>query len=332
MGWLVDTFVRSLTDVSPATVAAYRGDVLAFVGWAERSGASEASRLDRSMLRRYVVHLSSSGASPATSARKLAAIRRYARWLVSQGVLLRDPTVGVSTPVVRSKLPSVLAESEVSRLVDRPLQGAPADARRPADTRCAADARQGAPAVARQGAPADTRPADTRPADARRAAVALRDAAVLELLYGTGVRVAELCGLRLDDVDLGSMSVSVVGKGGRERVVPFHEGCRTRLTDWLDSGRDVLASERSGTWLFLGSRGGPLGVRDVRRTVDRYSERPIHPHTLRHTYATHLLDGGADLRVVQELLGHSSVTSTQIYTHVSKERLVSTHRRAHPRG
>lgn len=299
MGWLVDTFVRSLTDVSPATVAAYRGDVLAFVGWAERSGASEASRLDRSMLRRYVVHLSSSGASPATSARKLAAIRRYARWLVSQGVLLRDPTAGVSTPVVRSKLPSVLAESEASRLVDRPLQGPPAD---------------------------------VRAADARRAAVALRDAAVLELLYGTGVRVAELCGLRLDDVDLGSKSVSVVGKGGRERVVPFHEACRTRLTDWLDSGRDVLASTRSGTWLFLGSRGGPLGVRDVRRTVDRYSERPIHPHTLRHTYATHLLDGGADLRVVQELLGHSSVTSTQIYTHVSKERLVSTHRRAHPRG
>ena len=295
VGWQVDTFVRALTDVSPATVAAYRGDLLAFVGWAERAGASEVSRLDRSLVRRYVVHLSSSGASPATSARKLAALRRYAGWLLAQGLIAADPTAGVSTPKVRSKLPSLLTGSEADRLVEQPLRDVVGD-------------------------------------DAGRAAVAWRDAAVLELLYATGIRVSELCGMTLDSVTMDALSVRVVGKGNRERVVPFHERCWAALADWLERGRPVLAGSDGQGWLFLNVRGGPMGVRDVRRVVDRYSERPIHPHTLRHSYATHLLDGGADLRVVQELLGHSSVTSTQIYTHVSKERLVSTHRQAHPRG
>lgn len=299
MGWKVDTFVRSLTGVSPATVAAYRGDLLAFVGWAERAGASDVSRLDRSLVRRYVAHLSSSGASPSTSARKLAAVRRYAAWLTAQGLAPGDPTAGVSTPRVRSKLPSLLSASEAARLVAQPLHDVPEDACPPA--------------------------------------LALRDSAVLELLYATGIRVAELCGLTLDGVMMDSMSIRVVGKGSRERVVPFHERCQLALEHWLERGRPSLAAPSlaaagSGSPLFLNVRGGPMGVRDVRRIVDRYSERPVHPHTLRHSYATHLLDGGADLRVVQELLGHSSVTSTQVYTHVSKERLVSTHRRAHPRG
>jgi integrase/recombinase XerC len=166
-------------------------------------------------------------------------------------------------------------------------------------------------------------------ADATRA----RDDAVLELLYGCGLRVAELCGLDRGDVDAGGRVVTVWGKGGRQRRVPMHDLCVTAVTRWLESGREQYVGPTSPPEaVFLNQAGRRLGPRDVRRLLDRRSPVPTHPHALRHSFATHLLDGGADLRVVQELLGHASLQTTQVYTHVSKERLLSVYGATHPRA
>jgi site-specific recombinase XerD len=164
-------------------------------------------------------------------------------------------------------------------------------------------------------------------------ALDLRDDAVLELLYAGGLRVAELCGLDVADVDRPGRTVTVVGKGDRQRRVPIHDRCVEVLGHWLDEGRDQLSGpDTPPEAVFVNRRGRRLGPRDVRRILDRRSPVPTHPHALRHSYATHLLDGGADLRVVQELLGHASLQTTQVYTHVSKERLLAVHRETHPRA
>ncbi|MGH9086706.1 MAG: tyrosine-type recombinase/integrase, partial [Acidimicrobiales bacterium] len=160
-----------------------------------------------------------------------------------------------------------------------------------------------------------------------------RDDAVLELLYAAGLRVSELCGLDVAGVDLPARAVTVLGKGAKERRVPVHDRCAEALARWLAVGRPVVAAARSpAEAVFLNRRGNRLGSRDVRRILDRRSPVPTHPHALRHTMATHLLDGGADLRVVQELLGHSSLRTTQRYTHVSKERLLGVYGGTHPRA
>jgi site-specific recombinase XerD len=157
-----------------------------------------------------------------------------------------------------------------------------------------------------------------------------RDLAVLELLYAAGLRVSELCGLDRAGVDLRGRTVTVLGKGGKERRVPIHDRAVWALQQWLDAGRTDMPGPREA--VFVNQRGARLGPRDVRRILDRCAESPTHPHALRHTFATHLLDGGADLRVVQELLGHASLATTQIYTHVSKERLRSVYEGTHPRA
>jgi site-specific recombinase XerD len=158
-----------------------------------------------------------------------------------------------------------------------------------------------------------------------------RDDAVLELLYGSGLRVGELCGLDIDGIDMRRGVVTVWGKGGKERRVPMTKASLDTIRSWLKS-RSEVTDESSGSALFLNGRGARMGVRDVRRIVDERSPTPTHPHALRHTFATHLLDGGADLRIVQELLGHSDVATTQRYTHVSKERLRSVYTSTHPRA
>ena len=158
----------------------------------------------------------------------------------------------------------------------------------------------------------------------------LRDVAVLELLYAAGLRVSELCGLDRGDIDLRDRTVTVLGKGGKQRRVPIHDTAVAALRAWLHDGRDAMDGPPEA--VFVNQRGARLGPRDVRRILDRRATAPTHPHALRHTYATHLLDGGADLRVVQELLGHSSLATTQVYTHVSKERLRSVYDGTHPRA
>jgi len=163
--------------------------------------------------------------------------------------------------------------------------------------------------------------------------IVLRDDAMLELLYGSGLRVAELCGLGLGDIDTKFRSVTVWGKGGKQRRVPISEPAAEAVTRYVTSGRAALVNDSTPAGsLFVNRRGRQMTPRDVRRVLDRRSPVPTHPHALRHTYATHLLDGGADLRVVQELLGHASLRTTEIYTHVSTERLVSAYRSAHPRA
>jgi integrase/recombinase XerC len=157
-----------------------------------------------------------------------------------------------------------------------------------------------------------------------------RDVAVLELLYAAGLRVSELCGLDRGDVDLQGRTVTVLGKGGKQRRVPIHDTAVAALRAWFEGGRDDLAGPPEAA--FVNQRGARLGPRDVRRILDRRAGAPTHPHALRHTYATHLLDGGADLRVVQELLGHASLATTQVYTHVSKERLRAVYDETHPRS
>lgn len=165
------------------------------------------------------------------------------------------------------------------------------------------------------------------------AAISLRDEAVLEVLYGCGLRVAELCGLDKGDVDLKGRTVTVRGKGGRERRVPMHALCAEALGRWMRDGRPVMSrADSPREAIFFNRAATRLGPRDVRRIVDRRSVAPTHPHALRHSFATHLLDGGADLRVVQELLGHASLQTTQVYTHVSKERLLSVYEATHPRA
>jgi site-specific recombinase XerD len=157
-----------------------------------------------------------------------------------------------------------------------------------------------------------------------------RDQAVLELLYAAGLRVSELCGLDRPDVDLRGRTVTVLGKGNKQRRVPIHDAAVAALRAWFDDGRDAMEGPPEAA--FVNRRGARLGPRDVRRILDRRSSSPTHPHALRHTYATHLLDGGADLRVVQELLGHASLATTQVYTHVSKERLRAVYGETHPRA
>jgi site-specific recombinase XerD len=295
--WRQDEFARSLTDVAAATAAAYSSDVDAFVTWAARAGLAGPEAVTRLILRRYLGYLATRRYARPTVARKVAALRRYFRWLLHVGAIGQDPSRRLSVPAGESRLPRVLGQAELKVMLDQ--------------------------AGVRAGADPD--------------AVRLRDAAVLELLYGSGLRVAELCGLRDRDLDISHRMVTVWGKGSRQRRVPIGEPAAAALVAWLTRGRAALASAASqigeaGEAVFVNRRGRPLGTRDVRRLLDRRAAAPTHPHALRHSFATHLLDGGADLRVVQELLGHASLQTTQVYTHVSKEHLLKVYSRTHPRA
>ncbi len=287
--WRIDDFAHSLTSLSDNTVAAYTSDVRSFASWCARSDLLEPGAVRRTTIRRYLAHLTTREFARRSIARKTAAIRRYYRWLVANGVVDVDPTSGVSVPAGGGRLPRVLDQRELTGLLDAPV-------------------------------------ADDEPDWRRR-----RDDAVLELLYGSGLRVGELCGLQVSSVSVANGAANVWGKGSKERRVPISEPAVAALQRWLAVRHDVLPPE-AGDVLFGNERGRPLTPRDVRRIVDRRSPSPTHPHALRHTFATHLLDGGADLRAVQELLGHTDVATTQRYTHVSRERLSAAYREAHPRA
>jgi integrase/recombinase XerC len=293
MSWQVDDFERSLTDVAASTVVAYRRDVAAFVTWAERAQLGGPDQVTRLVLRRYLAFLSTRKYARRTVARKTAAVRRYFDWLRRQGALTVDPAVRLSVPAGPSRLPRVLGPSDLDALLDHP------------------------PAKVGDDPPAIRR----------------RDDAVLELLYGSGLRVAELCGVSRGDIDLRRRLVTVWGKGSKQRQVPISQPAADAVDAWLATGRRELEATHSpADAVFLNRRGNRLGPRDVRRLLDRRALTPTHPHALRHSFATHLLDGGADLRVVQELLGHASLQTTQVYTHVSKEHLRAVYETTHPRA
>jgi integrase/recombinase XerC len=294
MAWQLEAFAGSLTGAAPATVEAYERDLRSFVTWAERRGLAGPEGVDRTALRRYLAYLATTGKARRTIARRASAVRRYFGWLRRTGALEADPSVGLSAPKGEARLPRVLRPDELRTLLDD------SDGSRKPD-----------------------------PGGARR----LRDDAVLEVLYGSGLRVAELSGLDVDGVDLDAHRLTVWGKGGKQRAVPLSEPAADALGRWLRDGRPPMMTEASpAAAVFVNARGRRLTPRDVRRIVDRRSAAPTHPHALRHTFATHLLDGGADLRVVQELLGHSDLATTQRYTHVSKERLRSVFDATHPRA
>jgi len=316
--WALEDFARWLGGHPETTVRAYRGDVGAFVEWAGRAGAGGPAAVSRVQLRRYLAYLGTRRYARSTLARKAAALRSYFSWCRRRGLVGEDPAKRLVAPSARGRLPQVLSHRDLQALIEGPGPG------------------QGGRAPGVQGssrAGVGTMRGDPESAGRRQRAVEERDEAVLELLYAAGLRVSELCGLDEGDLDLDGRSVLVRGKGSKERRVPVHDRCAGVLRSWIERGRPVLRSTGSpAEAVFLNGRGNRLGPRDVRRIVDRRSPVPTHPHALRHSYATHLLDGGADLRVVQELLGHTNLQTTQIYTHVSKERLRSVYEQTHPRA
>ncbi|HSL11528.1 MAG TPA: tyrosine recombinase XerC [Actinomycetota bacterium] len=282
------------------TVTAYERDVVQLGRFLARAG-SGLQTTTYPELRRYLAQQHALGAARASVARRVAAIRAFFSWAVADARRDDDPSLLLGRPKVTNRLPTVLRRADAAALVEAPRDRLGHDAS-----------------------------ADER-------AVALRDAAVLELLYGSGLRVAEVTDLTIERVDLDRGRVIVRGKGDKERDVPLSDDAVDAVTAWLREGRPVLAAEPTSDALFLNRRGRPLGQRDVRRSMERYGEvvlpgRRATPHTLRHSFATHLLEGGADIRAVQELLGHASVGTTQRYTHVSRSRLFEAYERSHPRA
>jgi integrase/recombinase XerC len=288
---------------SPNTVAAYRRDLLQLAVFLHRQGRS-LHDATYATLRRFLSHQTSLGYARASIARRVGAIRTFYRWCLAQGVVETDPATLLGRPKVVHRLPTVLRPREAAELVEAPQ----------------------APVAPVPGVEKDPL---TR-------AIALRDRAVLELLYGCGLRVGEVAGLTRERVDLDRGRVLVLGKGNKERELPMSDYAVRALADYLDGGRIVMAPQASGR-LFFNRRKNPFSERDIRAMLDGYVARMlpgrhVTPHTLRHTYATHLLEGGADIRAVQELLGHASVATTQRYTHVSRSRLFEAYERSHPRA
>ncbi len=302
MGWDLDAFAASASSVSNDTVAMYRREVAAFAEWfgQSRGSASPASvqqtdpkQVDIRTIRRYLAHLSTRGYARKTVARKASSLRRYFRWAERTGRVSADPTIGTMVPIRERRLPRVLHSEELGTLLDQPRPAVADDSR----ARCQ------------------------------------RDVAVLELLYGSGLRVSEVCAIRAEDIDWDRRCLTVNGKGSKQRIVPLSEPAAAALSEWMADGREEMADPSvAEDAVFVNLHGRPMNAQAVRRLVDRRASVKTNPHALRHTFATHLLDGGADLRHVQELLGHADLGSTQIYTHVSRERLRNVVEGTHPRA
>jgi integrase/recombinase XerC len=291
-----ERYLRLERNRSEHTVRAYVGDVVGLLTHFHQLGGKRIADLDLGTLRSWLAMQRNTGAARSTLARRAAALRTFSAWAYRAGLVATDPGQLLASPRPHRTLPAVLHADEAAALMSVPDD----------------DLESASP-------------------------IAARDTAVLELLYATGIRVSELTGLDIDDVDASRRVVRVFGKGAKERSVPYGVAAERALRAWLANGRSALATDESGAALILGARGrriDPRTVRDiVHRRVARVPGAPdIGPHGLRHSAATHLLDGGADLRTVQELLGHASLATTQIYTHVSVERLRETFTRAHPRA
>lgn len=282
---------------SAHTVRAYLGDARSLLAHLyQRSADSAVRELDLALLRSWLAAQSAGGSARTTMARRASSARTFTAWLTGTGRLTVDPGLRLGSPKAHRTLPAVLGRQQAVEAMDAAEAGA-----------------------------------------AQQDPMALRDRLIVELLYSTGIRVGELCGLDIEDVDRERHLVRVLGKGNKERSVPFGAPAERAIAAWLRVGRPALATADSGRSLLLGRRGRRLDQRQARTVVHEVvSAIPgapdLGPHGLRHTAATHLLEGGADLRVVQELLGHASMATTQLYTHVSIERLKKVHDQAHPRS
>jgi tyrosine recombinase XerC len=287
--------LAAVRGVSPHTLAAYGTDLAQFGEWSTRSHVHVLTDVDRRLIRRYISFLSEKGLARRSVARKASAVRSMLAWAVARGLLPANPAAQVASPKLQRTLPRLLAVAEASRLCELPPSDDP---------------------------------------------IGVRDRAILEVLYGSGLRVSELSRIDIDDLDLREGSVRVMGKGAKERIALLSDPARRALMVYLAEARPQLLERAKGnsdnSALFLNSRGGRLLPRSVRSVLERYARADsgtrLSPHMLRHSFATHLLDGGADLRSVQELLGHESLATTQIYTHVSTERLRSVYEKSHPRA
>jgi integrase/recombinase XerC len=283
--------LRTERRASPHTVMAYERDLSGLIAFAHEQACDDVEAIDLYLLRGWLGQLARTQASSSV-ARKVAAVRTWMRWLRRRGVLTKSPADDLASPKVRRQLPTFLSVDLAKQVVEAPDESA----------------------------------------------VGLRDRAVLELLYGSGLRVGELVRLNREDVDLANATGRVLGKGGKERIVPLGRPCVAAIEAYLRV-RGALVHPKTGAEdpraLFLARGGARLGVRRVQKLVARFGalgagRADLHPHALRHTCATHLLDGGADLRAIQELLGHASLSTTQRYTHVSMEHLMKVYDAAHP--
>jgi len=291
----VETFIDFLAlerGLRPRTLRAYRGDIGRFVTYLEELGVSAPEEADPGILNDYTVHLRTAGLATTSIRRAQSALRAYFGFLVTEGIVMEDPTGRMGRPATTRKLPEFLSQDEASRVVEAVDSDSP---------------------------------------------VYWRDRAVLELLYATGMRVSELTGLSLGDLDTEDGSCLVFGKGGKERLVPVGTLALDVAGRYLAGVRPRLDRGKGKGAVFLNQRGTPLTRMTVWTIVSRAArragiERRISPHTLRHSCATHLLEGGADLAAVQELLGHADISTTQVYTHLDREYLRATHRRFHPRS
>lgn len=291
----IDTFADALwleRGLSDGTLRAYRSDLLAFARWLERARGTTLSEADRSAVLAYLAERVGAGARPRSTARLISSLRRFYRWLVREGYRAEDPTAEVESPRTGQALPGTLTETEVEALLAAPDTDDP---------------------------------------------LGLRDRTMLEVLYATGLRVSELVGLGVARVNTRQGVVRVRGKGDRERLVPLGESALDWLRLYHRDARPWLLGQRVSEAVFVTSRGAGMTrqafwYRIRRHAVAAGIQKPLSPHTLRHSFATHLLNHGADLRVVQLLLGHSDLSTTQIYTHVARQRLHDLHAEHHPRG
>jgi integrase/recombinase XerC len=287
------TYLRSSKGYSPNTLKAYLADLQDLTLILGAESSVEAVTLES--LRDWLWRQSEKGASKATIARKSAAARAFTLWLQKAGHIAEDPGLRLRSPKAGRSLPKVVSRESLEQVFSA------------LESRATIDNPSG-----------------------------LRDLAIVELLYATGARVSELAALDLGNVDYSRNIVRLMGKGSKERMVPFGQPARDALDGWLRHGRNLLAQEKTDSAMFLNSRGLRVGVRQIYALVAALLENTptgtAGPHSLRHSAATHLLDGGADLRAVQELLGHASLGTTQIYTHVSIERLKDGYKNAHPRA
>lgn len=287
-------YLAGVRNFSGNTVAAYRRDLAHFSDFLRRAGIDDLSLVDHRTLRSFLANQQTRGYARTTVARRSACLRAFFHFLTESRMLASDPSTTLTFPVKGRKLPRFLSEPEAKALTEGSLESSD---------------------------------------------LCIRDRAIIELLYATGMRVGELCGFRLADVDLDAGVIRVVGKGNRERVVLAGRPAFLALDEYLQKVRPLLAREKGyqGETVFLGKRGSPIDPRQVRRIVDREARalvggEGLSPHALRHTFATHLLAHGADLRSVQELLGHKNVATTQIYTHISGADVRKAYDSSHPRA
>jgi integrase/recombinase XerC len=286
------TYLRAGRNASPYTVKNYRNDIGQFLDYCRARGVGSIEQVDRSLLRAYLAELDAAGYVKASIARRMAELRSFGDFLVRENVLERNPFRTVGAPRIPKRLPQVLTAAELEVLLSVPDTSTP---------------------------------------------LGLRNRAIIEVLYAAGLRVSELVGLDVTDVDLAQAQVRVVGKGRKERIGLLGRPAVRAVSAYLNGGRPELLGQRPTGALWLNHRGGRLTVRGVVLVLDKAGKQagirtPVTPHVLRHTFATHLLDGGADLRVVQELLGHANLVTTQIYTHVSQSRAREVYLGAHPRA